>query len=877
MSQPATDRTLPHNLEAERAVLGAIIVHNDALETVGASLAASSFYRDSHRRIFAAILRLQAQRVAVDFVTLKEALARSGDLDAAGGPAYIASLTDGVPRSTNVRHYCGIVAEKAALRDLVYAANAMLTAAYEADRPASVIVSEADRALLALHGHGTSHMRSMAETSSSRFAELEWRVAHKGELRGVTTGYQSINDLTLGLREGDLDIVAARPSIGKSTLALNIAVHASRAGARVAVFSLEMTRTQLEDRILAQLSRVALSRIQSGHIGAQDWTPLSEAIEAMSALAIGIDDRSGQTASDVRHGCRTLIAEYGSVNLVIVDYVQLMPGQLARKGASRTEELSDTAMRLKDLAKELSVPVLLLSQLRRHEGRPKIEDLRECLPGTAVIIDATTGARLSVTEIAAREEPTMVSALNERGRLEPRAVSRIWAVGEKPILRIVSASGRVLECSSEHEVLTDDGYTPASAVRAGSWVALNRRQPSPLVGRHDISGDQALLLGWMLGDGYCGGTPALTVCCREDAIKAVRLGRIAFGLNPSVKEERRTSRAWRVSFTTGFLCGATKNPFTQWLRRYGVWQVTGTKKAIPLDIWECDDATLAAVLRGLYHADGSLAQRHGTTVDVRFTNISESLARGVHELLRRFGIIATIRRDRQRATPSYGTPSGWIWTVAIHAREDIQVFMRLIGFLGWKQRRALRRVTPKLSNSGRHMDTLPPFANAYIKSLGLSHERVGWRNQGKSMTRETARRIGTRLGDDRVMAWATSDIFWDRVATVESIGSQPCYDLTVDGLHNVCVDGFMTHNCGALEQIADCVGLLHRKDHRMSGTTEFALAKQRNGPTGTVNLTLDRDTTTFTDGGEPIPEPTQEERTQSRKRSFARRFANAEG
>ena len=381
----AEERTLPANLEAERSILGAILTHNDAFEMAASIVKPSQFYRLAHQQIFAAMVSLKHAKIVVDFVTLKEELTRAGQIQDVGGAAYIASLADGVPRGTNVRYYASIVAEKATLRDLIDAGNKIVTAAYEAEAPASVLLSEADRALLALHGTGASQMRSLSDTMPQRFDALEWRVAHKGELRGVTTGYASIDLLTLGLRAGDLIIIAARPSIGKTTLTLNMAVHAGQATRlkgpgryRIGVFSLEMTRDQLEDRIHSQISRVPLSRIQNGHIGGTEWEPLANALQTMQDLPLSIDDRSGQTAIDIRHGCRRLLAEHGALDMVIVDYVQLMPGCLARKGATRTEELSDAATRLKDLAKELSIPVVLLSQLRRLDGRPKIEDLREC-------------------------------------------------------------------------------------------------------------------------------------------------------------------------------------------------------------------------------------------------------------------------------------------------------------------------------------------------------------------------------------------------------------------------------------------------------------------------------------------------------------------
>ena len=376
-STQSPEPSLPHSLEAERSVLGVLITHNDAYDSLSHTLSVGHFYRVSHQLIFRAITALRERGSAVDFVTVREELIRSGCLDDAGGPAYISSLTDGIPRSTNLDSYSRIVIEKARLCSLIHVANAILTEAYAAEEPADAIIANADRELLNLQIGHVGQMRSLADTGNARYKEHERRSEHRGELRGVGTGFQSLDELTLGLRPGDLDILAARTSIGKSSLAMNIAVNAARTGKRVAVFSLEMTREQIEDRILAQLSGVALSRIQSGHLSPADFTTLTTALEEMHTLPIHIDDGAGQTAADVRQGCRRIQRESGPVDLIIVDYVQLQRSMLTRKGASRSEELSDTAQREKELAKELGVPVLLLSQLRRHDGRPQLSDLRE--------------------------------------------------------------------------------------------------------------------------------------------------------------------------------------------------------------------------------------------------------------------------------------------------------------------------------------------------------------------------------------------------------------------------------------------------------------------------------------------------------------------
>jgi replicative DNA helicase len=374
------ERTLPHNLEAERSVLGAILVHNDAYEAASHVVKADDFFRDAHRRIFTAIAHLVDElRVDVDFVTLKEELLRRGDLDEVGGPAYISSLADGVPRATNVRYYAGIVKEKATLRALIYAANKMLTDAYAAEDSAGDILARSDRAMLDVqNAHVSTRMSNVAESTTDLFKDFEHRVEHRGQLTGVDTGFASINELTFGWQPGDLIVVAARPSIGKTTFVMNTAVAGARTGKRVAFFSLEMRRRQLEYRVMSSLSGVACTRLLSGFVGSQDYPKISQAFETLSRLPVAIDDRARQTVQDIRGACRRLKAE-GGLDLVVVDYVQLMPGTLQRKGATRNEELTDISRRMKVLADEIASPILMLSQLRRLEARrrPQLEDLRE--------------------------------------------------------------------------------------------------------------------------------------------------------------------------------------------------------------------------------------------------------------------------------------------------------------------------------------------------------------------------------------------------------------------------------------------------------------------------------------------------------------------
>lgn len=379
--QALLDRPLPHNLEAERSVLGGILISNALYVKVAGRLRAEHFYRDAHVRVFRALERLlERADGAADFLTLKDELGRAGELDAVGGPAYIASLTDGVPRATNITHYAAIVKQKAQLRQVIRTADGMLHDAYEDTEDPAAILEKADQAIVRLrHGAGSSRMRSLRDSSQELYDDLAWRAEHRGELIGIDTGFASINDLTNGWQKGDLIVVAARPSVGKTTFLLNTALHAARLGKRVVIFSLEMRRKQLEYRLLASISGVDLSRITSGYMSSSDWALVTQAMGELRDLPIFIDDTASRTVGDMRAECRRIQAE-GGLDLGVMDYVQLMAAD--RPNVNRTTEVTEISRRTKVLADELGIPMLIASQLNRSpearsDPRPRLSDLRE--------------------------------------------------------------------------------------------------------------------------------------------------------------------------------------------------------------------------------------------------------------------------------------------------------------------------------------------------------------------------------------------------------------------------------------------------------------------------------------------------------------------
>ena len=376
-----SERPLPHNLEAEKCVLGAVLIHNDAFNHAAELLDSRDFYRDAHRRIFDKMIVLSDRNEVIDLVTLKEELGRAGDLDKVGGPAYIAALVDGVPKSTNVEYYARIVKEKATLRSLIHASNKILAMAYRAETDADIQLDEAERAIFEIADDRIeTGFVPLSDLVPASFERIERLQETKGDLTGVPTGFTDLDALTSGLQPAELVIVAARPAMGKTSLALNIAQHVgTKTNMTIGLFSLEMSKEQLFLRMLTSEARINAHQFRTGFLSEQDYSRLSHSLEALSGAGVYIDDPSTIGVLEMRAKARRLKAEH-NLHLLIVDYIQLVQGR--GRFENRTQELASISRSLKGLAKELNVPVIALSQLSRapesrSEHRPQLSDLRE--------------------------------------------------------------------------------------------------------------------------------------------------------------------------------------------------------------------------------------------------------------------------------------------------------------------------------------------------------------------------------------------------------------------------------------------------------------------------------------------------------------------
>ena len=383
MATPAVlERPLPHNLDAERSILGSILLDNHALDLASEKLRPEEFFLDQHRRIYERMVVLREVQQAIDLVTLTDELSRHGELEAAGGAAYLAQLVDGVPRVSNVEHYARIVREKALLRNLVHTAHSIQQKALEAEEGADDLLDNAESQIFQLAEErirvGFVGVKDVVKESFERLHRI---LTEGRKITGLSTGYHQLDTLTSGMQDSELIILAARPSMGKTALALNIAENVAVRAEEprtVAIFSLEMSKESLLLRMLSSHAKIDAHKFRTGRLGHADWNKMTVSLGQLGEAPLWMDDSGSSTVVEIGAKSRRLKRDKG-LSLIIVDYLQLVSGR--GRFSNRVEEVSSISRGLKALAKELKVPVLVLSQLtrapEREDRKPQLADLRE--------------------------------------------------------------------------------------------------------------------------------------------------------------------------------------------------------------------------------------------------------------------------------------------------------------------------------------------------------------------------------------------------------------------------------------------------------------------------------------------------------------------
>jgi replicative DNA helicase len=844
-------------------VLGGLMLDASAWDNVADVVRANDFYRPDHSLIFDAIGALAGTGKPCDVVTVSEQLDRIGELPNAGGLAYLGQLAQDTPTAANVRAYADIVRERSLLRQLIGAGTDIATSVFNNEgETARELVDKAEQKVFEIAEAGFRG-RDGAVAVKSLLPGLidlidEWHTNPDG-MRGLPTGFTDFDRITGGLRPGDLVIVAGRPSMGKTTLAVNMAEYAAvnpRIRSSVVIFSMEMPSEQVLTRMLSSVGGVPLNSIRSGRISDEDWSRITSATSQLSESKIFIDETPALTPTDLRARARRIKREHG-LDLVVVDYMQLM--QVPGTKENRATEIAEISRGLKALAKELAVPVIALSQLnrsveQREHKKPVMSDLRECVTGDTLVC-LTDGRRVPIRDLVGTKQE--VWSIDSHQTVVAARSDKVWCVGRKPVFRVQLASGRSIRATAEHRLMAGEGWKTVAELGIGDRLAIARQTPEP---KEPVVWPEhwLVLLGHLVGDGsYLKHQPLRYATASKENSEAVRQAAEAFG---STVKRYAGRGLWHQLLISGNGNRWHASGVGAWLKELGIFGQRSHEKHLPPAVFQLSNSQAALLLRHLWATDGSIVVRKAGqrgASRIYFCTCSGSLARDVAALLMRLGIVARLRLVHERK----GRPT---YTVDVTGSVSQRVFLTTVGGFG-------PRAAPAAALAARLLDIQP---NTNVDTLPRSvfeDVRLVMNSRGIS-TRAMAELRGTTYGglsqfafapSRRLMGeyaellksrelavWSESDLFWDRVVSVSSEGTEDVFDLTVPGPANWLADSVVTHNSGALEQDADMILLIYReevydKNTTKKGIAEIDLAKHRNGEIGTFLLTFQGQYTRF--------------------------------
>ncbi len=795
------ERTPPHDVAAEQCVLGGMLLSKDAISDVIEVIRPHDHYRPAHQVIHEVVLDLYGRGEPADAITVANELTRRGEIGRVGGAPYLHTLIASVPTAANAGYYARIVRERAILRRLVEAGTRIVQFGYAGDAEADDLVDRAQAEVYAITDHRViEDYHSLADIMPGALDEIE-AIGSRGEgMTGVPTGFADFDSLTNGLHPGQMIVIAARPAVGKSTLALDFARAAAiKNGLSTAFFSLEMGRNEITMRLLSAEAKVSLQTMRTGQMSDDDWARLARRMSEVADAPLFIDDPPNMSMMEIRSKCRRLKQRH-DLRMVIIDYLQLMSSP--KRVENRQQEVSEMSRSLKLLAKEIDVPVVALSQLnrgpeQRTDKKPLLSDLREsgCLTGDTRILRADTGAEVTLSELMASGERNVpVWSLDERLRLTPRTMTHAFRTGIREVFRVRLTSGRQVQATANHPFLTYDGWRPLGDITVGCRVAVPRHTPGPLAGR-PMPEPEIIMLAQLLGDGSF-------VRCQP--------------ILPS------------------------------------------HEKFIPAPIFSLPKQQAALFVRYLWATDGCVWwDATAGHARIYYASASRRMIDDLACLLLRFNVMTRIKEvSKGTHRPCYH--------LHLYGAENQLRFLRNIGVHCAREsmaNRALEMLSVVKGNT--RLDTVPREVWERVRSVladrKMPHREFavapGTQFYGSTRwkhapSRARLSRVATILDDAELEMMATNDVFWDEIASVESVGEQPVYDATVVGSHNFLANGISLHN--SIEQDSDVVVLLHREDmyereSPRAGEADLIVAKHRNGPTTTVTVAFQGHYSRFVD------------------------------
>jgi replicative DNA helicase len=853
----ASAPVIPHNREAEEAVVGAVLINPEVYYDLAQFLQPDDFYIVRHRWIWEAFNRLHERRIPVDFLTVSEELERVNQLAEIGGPAYLTALLNQVPTSLHAESYGRMVEATAIRRRLLTSANTIATLAYNEAEVIETVMEEAEKSIFNVSERRLKKdLQPISAVLSDYYDRIDELARRPEDIFGVPTGFIDLDRMLTGMQPSDLLIIAGRPGQGKSGFLLSVAKNAALLHKKhVAIFSLEMSNEQVVQRLLSQETGIDSQRLRNGKLNEDEWPLLTHAIEVMGDTQIFLDDTPAITPLALRTKCRRLHMEFG-LDLVLVDYIQLMGGDTRTE--NRVQEVSYISRNLKVLARELNVPVLAAAQLsraveQRTDKKPVLSDLREsgCLTGETLVTMAQSGLEVPIRDLEGRSGFEIWALNPQSQKVEPCPVSRAFMTGVKPVYKITTRLGHTIRATANHQFLTIRGWQRLDKLSPGEHIAVPRKLESPT--QQTMTNAELALLGHLIGDGCTLPRHTIQYTTREKdlADMVVALARDRFGVEvaPHISPERNWYQVYISS--TRPLTHRVHNPVSDWLNGLCVFGLRSYEKFIPQKVF-CQPAdAIALFLRHLWATDGSIHLIHGKKIRpiAYYATSSRPLARDVQSLLLRLGIQAILRRTAQ---PGKGRDQ---YHVIISGKADLEEFAKQVGAVGEYKKAKLAEVVSYLREhpANTNRDVIPHdvwrlVAVPAMQKIGLTtrqmqaasgHAYCGTGLYKQNISRERASHLAGVVQSSELSILAENDIYWDSITNIEPDGIEKVYDLTVPGNHNFIADNIIVHN--SIEQDADIVMFIYRPDQYEKDTVrqnvaEIMIAKHRNGPTGSVEL-----------------------------------------
>ena len=857
----------PHDLDAEKSVLGAVLIDSGTVNLVVEFLKSEHFYSREHQLIYSAMVTLYEKQQPIDVVTIQDELKKTDSLKAIGGKNYLSDLINTVPTSAYIEQYGRIVKNHFVKRRLIQMSSRLVEKSFDTKGDVKKLLDDAEVEIFSLsQEHLHRDFIQLKEVLAESFERLEEFVKKGSHLRGVSTGFSDLDNKLAGMQDSNLLILAARPGIGKTTLALNIALQAATKNKiPVGFFSLEMSKEELVDRLLVGQADIDAWRLKTGRLSDDDYKRLTEAMGELSEAPIFIDDTPGASILEMRTKARKLKMEK-NIKLLIVDYLQLVDA--GRRFDSRVNEVSFVSQNLKNLARELKIPVLAISQLsraveQRGSRKPQLSDLREsgCLTGDSQLVKADSGEKITIKFLAERKKQTPVSimSLDDDYKIKPATLIKAFKNGIKATYLLKTQSGREIKASDNHPFFKINGWTRLDQLKVNDLIAIPRE--IDVRGKNQYRDEEIIFFAHMIGDGcFVKNQPIHYTSGDLKNIRAVETtAKRLFEIIPRLVKQENWYHLYLPS--PYHLTHDKHHPFINWLKEQELNLAHSYEKIIPNGFLQLTKKQIALFLYHLWATDGNISWKklagRKPSAAIYYSSTSKLLIQQIQYLLLRLRILTVIRSSKKK---SYRTN----WQVHIQGKENQLRFLEMVGCFG-KRGDIIPSLVGALTKiiSNTNCDVIPKEVWNLVIAKEKDKKNLSWRQlaqaygmsySGSSLFknnigRSRLKKISEILKSKKLRLLAESDIYWDKIKEITKLKDEEVYDATISDSHNFIANDIIVHN--SIEQDSDVVMFLYLEQEsedildQNKKIIKLYIAKHRNGATGEMDLMFRGDRVRF--------------------------------